>query len=75
MYGISVWIAISEVRTFVVGREGWEISISSRLRTELMCHLAYLNYHANHSTVVCGNDLAYTSLVSLIAIRRAETNG
>ena len=27
-------------RTVVVEREGWEISILSQLRTELMCHLA-----------------------------------
>ena len=47
-----------EARTVVVEQEGWEISILSQLRTELMCHLAYLNYRANHSTVVCGNGIA-----------------
>ena len=30
----------SEARTVMVGQEGWEISILSQLRTELMCHLA-----------------------------------
>ena len=30
----------SEARTIVVEQEGWEISILSQLRTELMCHLA-----------------------------------
>ena len=29
-----------EARTVVVKQEGWEISILSQLRTELMCHLA-----------------------------------
>ena len=29
-----------EARTVVVEQEGWEISILSQLRTELMCHLA-----------------------------------
>ena len=29
-----------EARTDVVEEEGWEISILSQLRTELMCHLA-----------------------------------
>ena len=29
-----------EARTVVVEQGGWEISISSKLRTELMCHLA-----------------------------------
>ena len=29
-----------EDRTNVVEQEGWEISILSQLRTELMCHLA-----------------------------------
>ena len=43
-------------RTFVV-EQGWEISILSQLKTELMCHLAKLNYRANHLTVVCGNGL------------------
>ena len=31
-----------EARTDVVEQEGWEISILSQLRTELMCHLALL---------------------------------
>ena len=29
-----------EARTAAVEQEGWEISILSQLRTELMCHLA-----------------------------------
>ena len=29
-----------EARTVVVEQEGWEISILSQLRIELMCHLA-----------------------------------
>ena len=29
-----------EASTVVVEQEGWEISILSQLRTELMCHLA-----------------------------------
>ena len=37
--GISVWIVVLEARTVVVEQEGWEISILSQLRTELMCHL------------------------------------
>ena len=37
---ISVYIAVLEARTVVVEQGGWEISISSKLRTELMCHLA-----------------------------------
>ena len=31
---------MSEARNDVVEQEGWEISILSQLRTELMCHLA-----------------------------------
>ena len=30
----------SKARTIVVEQEGWEISILSQLKTELMCHLA-----------------------------------
>ena len=29
-----------EAHTIVIEQEGWEISILSELRTELMCHLA-----------------------------------
>jgi len=29
-----------EAHTIVIEQEGWEISILSQLRTELMCHLA-----------------------------------
>ena len=47
-----------EALTVVVEQEGWEISILSQVRTELMCHLVLLNYRANHSTIVCGNGLA-----------------
>ena len=57
MDGISVWIARRCARTCVV-EQGWDISILSQLRTESMCHLAWLNYCANHSTIVYGNGLA-----------------
>ena len=36
---IPVWDAKWCAHTFVVEQEGWEISILSQLRTELMCHL------------------------------------
>ena len=38
--GISVGIVVLEARTVMVEQEGWEISILSQLKTELMCHLS-----------------------------------
>ena len=61
-------------RTSVV-EQGWEMSILSPIKDRVDVSSYLTSLSCNHSTVVCGNDLAQIPLVSLIAIRRAESNG